>query len=58
MNRRMSRRAILVLAGVLLLQSIVVAAVFTPQPHSGGDNAGYLSLAHSLLDRGTYQESW
>jgi hypothetical protein len=58
MNRRMSRRAILVLAGVLLLQSIVVAAVFTPQPHSGGDNAGYLSLAHSLLDRGTYQEIW
>jgi len=53
-----SRRSVLILAGVLLIQSIVVALVFTPQPHSGGDNAGYVSLAHSLLDRGSYLELW
>jgi len=46
------------LAGILLLQSIIVAAVFMPRPHGGGDNAGYISLAHSLLDRGNYLELW
>lgn len=37
---------------------MLTAAVFLPTPHTGGDNAGYISLAHSLLDRGTYQELW
>ena len=54
----MSRRGILILAGVLFVQSIFVALVFTPRPHTGGDNAGYISLAHSLLDRGSYLELW
>ncbi len=54
----MTRRTILVLAGILLIQSVVVALVFTPMPHSGGDNAGYISLAQSLLDRGAYLEIW
>jgi len=53
-----TRRTILLLAGVLLIQTVIVALVFTPQPHSGGDNAGYISLAHSLLDRGAYLELW
>ena len=52
----MTRRTVLVLAGVLLIQTVIVALVFTPQPHGGGDNAGYISLAHSLLDRGAYLE--
>ncbi len=54
----MTRRTLLVLTGIVLVQSIVVALVFTPQPHSGGDNAGYVSLAHSILDRGAYLELW
>ena len=54
----MTRRTTLVLAGILLIQSVVVARVYTPQPHSGGDNAGYVTLAHSLLDRGAYLELW
>lgn len=29
-----------------------------PTPHSGGDNAGYITLARSLLDRGAYLELW
>jgi hypothetical protein len=54
----LNRRTILILSGVLLVQSVLVASVFTPQPHSGGDNAGYISLAHSLLERGAYLELW
>jgi hypothetical protein len=53
-----NRRTLLVLAGLLLFQTCILALVFTPQPHSGGDNAGYVSLAHSIVDRGTYQELW
>ncbi len=54
----MSRRATWILAGILLVQTVIVALAFTPQPHSGGDNAGYISLAHSLLERGAYLELW
>ncbi len=54
----MTRRAVLILAGILLFQTLVVALVLTPRPHSGGDNAGYVSLAYSLLERGAYLELW
>jgi 4-amino-4-deoxy-L-arabinose transferase-like glycosyltransferase len=53
-----TRKVLLSLTVVLLIQSILVARVFTPQPHSGGDNAGYVSLAYSLLDQGEYREIW
>ena len=29
-----------------------------PTPHTGGDNAGYITLARSLLERGAYLELW
>ncbi len=48
------RRDTWILAGLLLVQAVVMAAAFTPAPHTGGDNAGYLGLAHSLLERGAY----
>ena len=54
----MTRRGTWILAGILLFQTWIVALAFTPQPHTGGDNAGYISLAHSLLDRGAYLELW
>lgn len=54
----MSRRVLGLLAAVLLIQTLLVALVFTPQPHTGGDNAGYITLAHSLLDRGAYVDLW
>jgi hypothetical protein len=45
--------------GVLLaIHLVVVAAVFTPAPHSGGDNAAYLSLGASLLSGAGYVELW
>jgi hypothetical protein len=43
-------------AAVLLAQILLSLAVFNPAPHSGGDNAGYISLAHGLLTTGTYTE--
>ncbi len=54
----MRRKAPLVLAGVLAVQALLSALVFTPAPHTGGDNAGYVTLAYSLAQRGTYQELW
>ncbi len=44
----------------LVLVLVVVHLVFAhfvmqPAPHTGGDNAGYLALAKSILERGTYQ---
>jgi hypothetical protein len=48
----------LVLAAVLLVEAVAVAAAFDATPHNGGDNAGYLTLAHSLVDRGAYLELW
>jgi len=38
----------------LAISSVVVAAAFTAIPHTGGDNAGYISLAHGLLTDGAY----
>ena len=43
---------------VLAVQAVVLFAVFDPTPHNGGDNAGYITLAHSLVDRGAYLELW
>jgi hypothetical protein len=48
----------LVLAAVLLVEAVVVAAAFDATPHNGGDNAAYLTLAHSLVERGAYLELW
>jgi len=54
----MSRRAVLVLLGIVVAQVALSGLVFTPAPHTGGDNAGYIALAHSLLERGAYLELW
>lgn len=47
-----------VLLAVLILQGVLVGLIFTPAPHPGGDNAGYVSLAYSLVERGSYLELW
>ena len=54
----MNRKALFVLLGVLGAQLILTALVFTPAPHTGGDNAGYVALAHSIVERGAYLELW
>jgi hypothetical protein len=40
------------------LHVILALAVFDPTPHTGGDNAAYLSLGRSLLQRHAYLELW
>ena len=47
-----------VVGGLLAGQAVVVALAFQVVPHPGGDNAAYLTLAHSLLERGAYLELW
>ncbi|HEY0019777.1 MAG TPA: hypothetical protein VGC13_25990 [Longimicrobium sp.] len=51
-------RAWHVAAGLALLHLVLSLATLDPTPNSGGDNAAYLALARSLLERGTYQELW
>ncbi|MEZ4415246.1 MAG: hypothetical protein R3E10_05795 [Gemmatimonadota bacterium] len=46
------------LALVMLLEAVLVVKAANPSPHSGGDNAGYVALAYSLLDRHAYVELW
>jgi hypothetical protein len=43
---------------VVLVHVLAALAAFNPAPHTGGDNAGYIALARSLLDSGTYTEVW
>ncbi|NIP59367.1 MAG: hypothetical protein GWM92_13605 [Gemmatimonadetes bacterium] len=51
---RLGRADLWVGAGIVALQLGLMFLAFVPAPHSGGDNAGYLGLAHSLLERGAY----
>jgi hypothetical protein len=53
-----SRALALVGAGLAVVTAGVVSAVAMPTPHPGGDNAGYLTLAHSLLQGTGYTELW
>lgn len=46
----------LLLAASLALSGFIVGSVFNPAPHTGGDNAGYIALAHGLLTGGTYSD--
>jgi hypothetical protein len=50
------RRWWLFLGGVVFLAVVLVAAAFNPAPHTGGDNAGYVTLAYSLVHDGSYTE--
>ena len=41
---------------VIAVSSGLVWTAFNPAAHTGGDNAGYITLAYSLLKNGTYTE--
>ncbi|HEY0671286.1 MAG TPA: hypothetical protein VGD27_03415, partial [Longimicrobiales bacterium] len=41
---------------LVLVHVVFAHLVMQPAPHTGGDNAGYLTLARSILERGTYQD--
>lgn len=51
---RMPRGAFL--GGVVVVATLVVWSVFNPLPHLGGDNAGYIALAHGMLTNGAYTD--
>ena len=51
-----SRWTIPIALGVLHL--VVALAAFHPSPFSGGDDATYIALARSILERHTYSDIW
>ena len=56
-----SARAIppaMILAVVALVHLAIALPALNPAPHNGGDNAGYLSLAHSVASGSGYVEAW
>ena len=52
------RLAWALLAVVAVVETVLVVGAFNPAPHTGGDNAGYVSLAHALLTTGSYTETF
>ena len=52
------RLAVLLGAVVVVVHAMLALGAFNPAPHSGGDNASYITLAHSLLTTHTYTELW
>jgi hypothetical protein len=52
------RRVVLAGGLVAVLAAILLGSVAIPAPHDGGDNATYLSLAHSLVSGRGYTELW
>lgn len=46
------------LAFAVAVHVVLATSASAPQVHHGGDNAGYLSLAHSLVQDGSYREQW
>lgn len=54
----MRRRPLVVVSALVLLHIILALLTFAPQPHTGGDNAAYITLGRSLLEHGTYTELW
>ena len=54
---RMLRKSRWAIAGALVVLHVLLAYMaIEPAPHTGGDNAGYVALAQSLVERGTYQD--
>lgn len=49
---------VLALGIVAVVHALVAWALFLPAPHSGGDNAAYLTLANSLAEGRGYTEWW
>ncbi len=47
-----------ILALVAVIHLAIAFPALNPAPHNGGDNAGYLSLAHSLATGAGYVEAW
>lgn len=49
-------RVAMIVAGLVLAHIVLALLFFDPTPHTGGDNAAYITLARSLLEHGAYLE--
>jgi hypothetical protein len=62
MYRRVHRvvraHPVAVALGLAALHVALALLTFEPRPHTGGDNAAYVTLGRSLLEFGTYTELW
>lgn len=56
LSRLLRKRAIFLVLLLVFVHVVLAHLVMMPAPHTGGDNAGYLTLARSILERGTYQD--
>lgn len=56
LSRLLRKRAIFLVLLLVFVHVALAHLVLMPAPHTGGDNAGYLTLARSILERGTYQD--
>lgn len=57
-DSRFIRGAAALALGCALAHLVLGLLVLQPAPFAGGDNATYLSLARSLLERGDYTRTW
>lgn len=48
----------ILLCVVVAAEGVVVFGAFNPAPHTGGDNAGYVSLGYAMLTTGSYTETF
>src|SRR5919108_1239185 len=56
---RVARARPLLVVTVLVVGHLLLAFLtLEPRPHTGGDNAAYITLARSLIEHGTYTELW
>lgn len=51
---RASRNPVITAAVLVVIHLLLSLLTFQPQPHTGGDNAAYIALGRSLLERGEY----
>jgi hypothetical protein len=56
--RLVRRHPVAIAVALLLLHVGLALLTFEPRPHTGGDNAAYITLGRSLLEHGTYTELW
>jgi hypothetical protein len=58
LRRSVQRLPLAWVLALVLLHVLLAMLTFEPRPHTGGDNAAYITLARSLLERGAYLELW
>jgi hypothetical protein len=58
LRRAVRRHPVLIALALVALHVLFALLTFEPRPHTGGDNAAYVTLGRSLLENGTYTELW